>query len=339
MKKVIKIVSIIYLFSVFCGLNHTKAEEQFTDCDLIMWDIYEWNHSFKTVDKVWITNDYPYSNFLTKAEQKAIIDKESLDRAILNLKKYCFKNANDEQRKWRNNLYKKDQRNIERESNTLDSPYLFDHIFDILMRKYAWFTWEVYNLEVDWSGAEWRKIMTEIATSTWGSNPQDTINKYNSFRYTNSKYDINSKIEDVFITNHNNVWAFIAWNWGNDGKRIAESLKNYKKRTLTDKYNNACWLSIYLYSLLLNWSSDAQRIIKNIEKCNTIAKSQIDKETAYTNLVIQRSSDLFQKNYVDAYTEYLNDRKDKLQKKRKDTADKFKFVSKAVPQIVRNCRK
>jgi hypothetical protein len=41
------------------------------------------------VDQIRETTDYPYTNFLTIEQQKAIITKDDLNTALLNLKKYC----------------------------------------------------------------------------------------------------------------------------------------------------------------------------------------------------------------------------------------------------------
>ena len=109
-----------------------------SDCRKFWINSYQPN-GFEIVNSSRETNENKYiKDFLSTSEQREIITKSDLDTAILNLKKYCCEN----------NLWGLNQKLSTCQEdkqffnpNSLDSPYLFDHLLDVIMRRLSWLTW------------------------------------------------------------------------------------------------------------------------------------------------------------------------------------------------------
>ena len=301
---------------------------------------------FTIVDIPWETSNYVYSEFLTVEQQKNILTKNDLNTALLNLKKYCCTNQlwglkqSDETCKNDKTLFN---------DNALDSPYLFDHIFDVMMRRLNWLTGEndIYvktAMTVDKKWQERRDRISDKAKDLSWSDAQSIINKYKEFWWKTDKYDITEEINWVFWQDDKTFLKYVIWSWWDDNsKKVADSIKNYDNRTLYDRYKNVCALSRYFYSLLNLWKSDDKNwdIIRRLRDgaCDKIVQAQIDGENAYVQLVIQRSSNLFLTNSVKWYVWYLYDRWNKLKTLRKNTTDRWLDVVRAVPNLQKQCVK
>ena len=314
-----------------------------------------WYYNQPSANKNWFsivnqsrwTNQNPYSNFLTIDQQLSIIDTDSLNTALLNLKKYCCKNnlwwlsANFKQCKDDNVFFN---------NNALDSPYLFDHIFDVIIRRLNGISWDatIYtktNMTVDDKWAERRNRINEKAENISWANPQLIIDKYQEIWSMNKEYDISDNVDRKFWADSNiNFLKYISGLWeSQESKDIAESLRNYDKRSLFDRYNNACALSEYFYSLfsLGQSSNDRIKTINMIAKwtCKNAVSNQISNENRYVQLVIQKSAYLFLNIYMQSYMNYLQNRSETLKSTRKNTTDRFLDVVRAVPQLIRSCVK
>lgn len=286
--------------------------------------------------------------FLSKEQQKDIITKDDLNVAMLNLKIYCCKNGlwwlDSSSCTGDNSFYNR---------NVVDSKYLFDHLFDVVMRRLNGLTWEtnIYpNMTTDTSWElPWTKrrsfVVKEAENLSW-SNPQKIIDEYNKYRTPSKKnlwYDIASNVNNKFSSNYQTFIDYISWSWNSkDSTQVANALKNYKNRTLYDRYNNACALTEIFY-MLLNWangsSTDKSNTIIARNQCEKIIKDQIKSENDYVSLITKKSSDLFLSNYIKSYTSYLYSREDQLKKTRKDSTDRFLDVVRAVPHLVKTCNR
>ena len=101
----------------------------------------------------------------------------------MNLKKYCCNNE-----KW---WLKKDYKTCKEDipfynDNTLDSPYLFDHLFDVIMRRLNWLSGDknIYTkteMTIDNSWAERREFITNRALSSEWASVQSIKTKYNQY--------------------------------------------------------------------------------------------------------------------------------------------------------------
>lgn len=354
MKETKKIItSLIAICS--CFLCITSATDN-SDCWKFAALYYSqtWSDNwFNIITKVRGTSENRYSNFLTVDEQNAIIDKASLNTAMLNLKKYCCENEfwwltqNSETCKIDNGFFN---------NNALDSPYLFDHLFDVIIRRLTWLTWEQYiytntNMIVDEKWRERReRIIKESLDITW-ANPQTLIDKYQEVRQqspSSAWYNIKDKIHATFWRLSNDKFLlYVSWQWwseeNDESKQIAEALKKYNDRTLYDRYDNACALSEYFYALLNQWvdSSDRIKTINRLSKwdCNSAIQKQIKNENNYVREVIQRQWNLFTKNYVQEYLKYLQDRTNTLKDTRSKSKDRLLDISRAVPKLIKKCVK
>ena len=339
MKKLNKILIVPIILA--CSIFSTSLADD-SDCWKFGGMIF--NGSYEIVDLSRWTNSNRFTNFLSIPEQNAIITKNDLNTALLNLKKYCCDND-----KWdlSKEICEKDAWFYN--SNVLDSPYLFDHIFDVIMRRLNWqngdiniYTATKMSLDDKWS--ERRTWIDEQAQSTDWSNPEIIINKYKKF-WEQNQYNITSKVYSTFWELKNEDFLkYVSWGWGSDdSKFVANSLKEYNERTLYDRYINSCALSEYFYALLDLGvdSSDKNKTIHNLAQwsCDNIVKREINWENTYVALVTQRSSNLFLSNYIDWYFSYLYERQQKFQKLRKDTTDRRFDIIKAVPCLQHVCNK
>lgn len=282
--------------------------------------------------------------FLTKDEQKEIITKADLNIAILNLKKYCcdnnlwWLNSATESCTGDNSFYNE---------NVVDSRYLFDHLFDVVMRRLNWLTWDtnIYqNMTTDELWTKRRKFVKEEAENLSWSNPQKIIDEYNKYRTPSKKnlwYDIAKNVDDVFTKSNQKFLDYVSWLWNTDeSKWVANAFKKYKEWTLYDRYSNACAITEFLYAYLDKTNSSDKTHILNVLKngqCEKIIKDQIESENSYVSLITKKSSDLFLSNYINSYTSYLYSREDQLKKFWKDSTDRFLDVVRAVPHLVKEC--
>jgi len=308
------------------------------------WDA---NNSFQIVKSVRWRDDFIYSNFLTVEQQTDIIDIDSLNTAILNLKKYCC-----EKELWwlsfERETCKADKNSFN--PNSLDSPYLFDHLFDVIMRRLNWLTWEndIYvdtKMTVDEKWAERRSRITEKAEDLSGSDVQSIIDKYKEFWKYNLKYDIASQMDAQFWDAGNDDFLkYVIWSWWKESEEdIANALRNYKDWSMYDRYHNACALSQYFYALMNVWIKSDDRI-RSINKsarwlCNDAVKQQIVNENRYIWLVAQKEWNRFLYNFVNGYISYLHDRRNTLRETQKDIHDRLLDIAKKVPHLVKSCVK
>ena len=132
-----KLNIILVVLVSLCGfiINCVLADD--SDCRIFGAAPYKQDagqNGFGSVSQVWETAKYQYTDFLSIEQQKNIITKADLNTAILNLKKYCCVNN-----LWwlSQNLKTCDDDKSFFNENALDSQYLFDHIFDVMMRRDA----------------------------------------------------------------------------------------------------------------------------------------------------------------------------------------------------------
>ncbi len=349
MRKINKTLLIWLLVGLFT-FNFSLADNNTSDCGKFATMSYtqKWTNWFNVITQSRNTDTNKYSNFLSIDQQNTIIDNDSLNTAMLNLKKYCCENKNLEPAQDSETCVKD---SVFFNDNTLESPYLFDHLFDVIMRRLSGLTgeknlYEKTNMTVDDKWTEWRARITEKAESTWWTTPQIIINQYLETRKQSSPdlwYNISSKIyasfwdlsDDSFLT-------YVSWQWSSEeSKKVAKAIQKYDERTLYDRYINACAMTEYFYSLLHLWvdSSDRSLTINRVSKwaCHNFVENQISAENAYVNLVIQQSSNLFLTNYIKWYMNYLRDRSNNVRSRHNKIINNFLDITNAVPKLIREC--
>jgi hypothetical protein len=346
MRKINKILIISFLLGLYV-LNFSFADN--SDCGRfgILSYKQKWDNWFKAVTQSRNTSENKFSNFLTIDEQNAIIDNDSLNTAMLNLKKYCCEN----ELWW---LTQKSKTCVDDKvffnDNALESQYLFDHLFDVIMRRLSWLTWEknLYektNMTTDDKWREWRERINEKAQSTWWATPQIIIDQYVDTRKQSPSdlwYNISSSIYKIFRNDNEELLTFVSWQSpSKESQDVAKAIKQYDKWTLYDRYINACAMTEYFYALLDLWINSDDKYTTAIKVsnwvCNTAVNTQINAENSYVKLVIQQSSNLFLSNYIKWYMDYLRGRSDNVRSKQQKIKNNFFDIVNAVPKLVRQC--
>jgi len=351
MNKINKIL-IISVFVCCFALNLVLADS--TDCWTFAVDTYkkqDWKYWFDRVNQVWETDKEQYSKFLTVDQQKLILTKNDLNTAILNLKKYCC-----EKNKWWLSQKTCDDDKASFNPNAMDSEYLFDHIFDVMMRRLAWLTGDknIYvksNMtEVDDMWGKRREFITDKAEDLSWSDAQSIIDEYQKY-WVKSKpnlwYDITEEVDRKFGPNSDSDFLkSVTWDnwieWDKSGK-VAEAMKNYDKWTLYDRYSNACAMSKYFYALLdypyYDKNSDRWNFVKRLADwpCENATQTQIENENYYVQTVVQNSANLFMENYIEWYLQYLYDRSNKLKDIWRSSENRWVDVIRAIPYLLKNC--
>ena len=335
-------IFIILLTSLCCFSCISLAD--YSDCRTFA--IWNYENIVKQVKQSRWTSENPYSNFLSVDKQLEIMDTASLTTAILNLKKYCCENG-----LW---LEQTSQTCTDDKAffnpNSIDSQYLFDHLFDVIMRRLAGLTWEdnIYthsDMALDATWAVRRKWISEKAVDLSGSDVQSIVDKSKEFWQYNKKYDITSQMDALFSRDNSTLLKFVSGKWWSDeSKQMAQIFNDYDKWTLYDRYHNACALTEYFYSLLdsaQNSQSDKVIILNRLAKwyCRQAVANQINAENAYTSVVTQRASNRFFFNYIKWYMSYLYDRNNELKDTRQQTTDRFLDVVRGVSKLINSCVK
>lgn len=357
MKNLNKILIIFTLFSCF-SISSVFADPDNSDCGTFA--IHPYKQEWKDTNWFDIVNNSreiinENTKFLTIEQQQAIITKDDLNTAILNLKKYCCQT----EKWWLNQSDETCQKDkIFFNDNAPENEFLFNHLFDVIMRRLSWLNWDtdIYKkskMSIDDLWLKRRERINSQAESTKWASPQTIFTEYNKYRTQSSPekwYDINSLIDWEFTKDDITFLRFVSWEWeweaANNSKKVAKALWEYKNRTLYDRYKNSCALTEYFY-ILLGWgeSKDKETMI-NTEKewfkwvgqiCNNFINNQISSENKYVQSITKRSSNLFLLNYIQWYMSYMYERQMKLQKLRKEAGDRFLDTVRAVPCLINNC--
>ncbi len=346
MKNINKILIIpaLILWSI---INFSFAVPDNSDCGLFAsqsFNNWDW---FSIVNWAREVENNERSKFLSIDQQIAIMPRTGLNVAVLNLKKYCCE-RNLWWMKMEDDICQQDKEYFN--NNALDSQYLFDHIFDVMMRRLNWLTWDnnIYpNVEVDQSGTERRTRINKKAEDLSGSDAQSIIDEYTKvWKQSPSKFNITNEVYGKFKDENKKFLRYVSWSWDDstEWKKVAEAMKKYNERTLYDRYINACALSEYFYSLLTVPFEETKNkgiLIQRLSNwlCDKMVAAQIDWENAYVQLITQRASNLFLSNYIDWYVWYLYYRENQLKNLRKNSTDRFLDVVRAVPNLVHKCVK
>ena len=349
MKKINKIL-ITIVFTLACWLLFCFADD-LSDCGYMASNMFhDTNKSdwFDIVNTIRWEND-KYTKFLSRTQKDSIIDSGSLNTAMLNLKKYCCDHDLIDQ-----NLDTcKNDKNFFN-PNVIDSPYLFSHLFDVIMRRLNWLTWntDIYTwieMKVDDKWKERRDWISNKATDLSWSDVQSILDEYNKFWKPNTEnwtdYYIATNVHSVFWKyDTQDFLNYIWWSGNDESKHISESLQQYENWSLYDRYNNACALTEIFYSLLTyprenSSPTDKHKTWSIIGSwvCQNAVKSKINLENAYVSSIIKESSNLLLENNINKYLWYLQNRMDKLKITRKNSADRFYSVTKNVPQLIDKC--
>ncbi len=212
--------------------------------------------------------------------------------ATQNLRAYCCSNKliSDE----------KICENIDSTNNFPESPYLYDHIIDVAIRKRDGWEKNAYNLEVDAKTVEYRQYMDEIATLPEGESPDEII----------------KKIKELWIPKTSPTIE----NYSPAVCEKAIQRNDLSNKTLYEKLSNICTISRCAYDAMVKDIPNKDSTIATAigyEQCQNMISQKIYYEFSYMNSVINEAANRkLQKNINEYLTNYFaRDRLINLQNK------------------------
>ena len=266
-----------------------------------------------------------------------IIDLKSLNVAFLNLKKNCcankeFHNSNIEN-------CEIDKQYFQDNHDKVPQSYsLFDHAFDVLMRRLDGETGEnqLYkDVTPDPKGEEWRVRINEKAEDLSGVAPSTINNKYQEFW----NVDPNNLLKGFSQDSSRSIREYITEMRSGENLEI---LQRYNELTLEEKYLNTCNIAGYIYFLFnideqLTTITETRSNFLNSNRCTNLVKNRIENETTYVKVInITRSNDL-QNDKISEYLTYLYQRLQKKLETVEKIATTFERVERSVPKLTPIC--
>lgn len=315
--------------------SQTSRANSLGDCSLISdtWDNEKGN--FKSTETL-----YHDGNNLKIIEP--ILKKNEYNIALLNLKTICcrrevFLQNNEEAKK----SCTGDIAILPNPDNVPNSVYLFDHIFDILMRKldgegeFYYNSWINIGVSTDPTANARRKFMNENQTNDKGADNTKINATYKKYRSDNNNH-INGFLEKLYVSNQIELFS-----------KNTENIKiinNYDKAidetwaiTLREKYQNVCNIASYIYFASVDNKIDTTSR-KNIGLyCTEKVNQRIKEENLHILLTqIQNNNTLIQNNF-NQRTQYSQTRENQLSNTLMKINQLLTEVVKATPKITPNC--
>ena len=322
--------SIIGIISSLCRLGNVFADDV-GDCALAIGKYWE-NGSFTLVESLRKDDLVLHSN---------IIDKDSLNVAFLNLKKNCCQYLNAKNLEG-HTFYEQHTNSCEEDktyfnTNVPRSYYLFDHIFDVMMRRLNGEVEEIYpEVSLDEKGQERRERINEIAEDIEGEVPATIERKYKEYRTIDNKNSLHGIAEDASPGSFDYVNAMTA------GENL-EILNRYEERTLGERYDNLCNVAGYVYFVFNTVNenmiaiTETKSMLLGSNVCSKATNSRIEAENHYIeNMIVLKSNELLIRN-VESYITYLDKRLRDLQDTMGKAKNSFFAVARKVPKLVQHC--
>lgn len=305
-----RLIWIIVLLCAFCGIS--LAAKNDNNCNSTATD-KDWNYI--------LLKNFWYNYILWEDDTKKAFD---------NLKKFCC------QRKL---ISGTGCGNVDTWGYYPSSASLFDHMFDIYMRKLDAKqkneNWEDLMLWVqpdpDWKA--WRDFITNVGNNPDWLVPTKITDEFNKYWKSDTSSQIMSfNIEDKGVDNRKND---ISW-----------KITDFPDWKLVDKYNNACDVIMYLsiQTKLVNdwWKLESDINTKESEvysKCKELVKNRINAEDYYVQSLIKEKSNTLLMDNVNTYlsTYFLETKMTELQKSLLNSRTMFAEIVKWVSRLIKNC--
>ena len=321
----------------------------------ILWLLFIWNTSFayeSNCEKVkWLDLNQGIPDDMQKNFKKTLwnemLTEDGFLRALRNLKKYCCIDAQEGVKE-----SEKDERckkvNFDDIQNDYPrSPYLLDHIINIMIRRLWPKTYE--DLELDKKAAEWEEIVNEYATGTewnlpakfdtpfkeywfnekcWDTNSRDKF-KTQTPKYLVSYYDWTSSVEYKKKLDTQEWW----WATIND----SDKYKKFEERDLTTKYFNLCQTAINIAFAQGWFDSDDQETMRIQNECLKRINDFISKKIQlYSKYVAIQSNLLLETTYTN-YNNYLNSRNETVLNMLTEINNNFFWSLRQIQQVTLKC--
>lgn len=242
-----------------------------------------------------------------------LLDKKSLETALQNTRAYCCSQKS---------LTNKDIcKNADSANNFPESPYIYDHLVDVALRKRDGRKDIAYNLEVDPKTQAYREYIAQIASKPNGNKPDDIIKKIKERRIPNGSPFIKTYSEKICKNTNRN------------------ELEN---KTLYEKLANVCTIARCAYDALTDGVPEKDTTIATAvgyENCQTMISDKIYSEFQYMNIVTtQAANRKLSQNFTEYLTNYFaRDRLLNLQNKIGEIFDAFVVVDRFVQEGTKQC--
>ena len=218
-----------------------------------------------------------YTSLYTKYQ--GVVPIPGFKQALINLKAYCCSQVVPQACAW------EDKKNLP--ENYPESPYLFDHLLDITMRRLDGDKGLAYGVDPDTTALERRNKITEIANNPDGWTAKEIEDIYKEYRTPNT--NTTKKIDENMTTVLKNYW-----------KNELATL------SLFDKYATLCTI---IKSIYQDFKTDNKIPIgsynggKNFfNKCETMVKDRVIRENGYVKILMVQKSNKLLDNANKAYT-------------------------------------
>lgn len=285
---------LIFIVLIISTINFVNAEEV-SDCNLVP--------AFVQWGKI----NLP-SSILSRYSQ--LYSQNDLEVAFTHLWSYCC------QQKLAKN-YCADSNNLP--SEVPESPYFFDHLVDLGFRKLDWDPAVSYqSILLDSWGAEWRKSITDLATSAEWSKPEQILAYFQKYR----------KPENLF----------------KDGSQLGcsnFSLKPSSQAWLANRYLQVCSAAACIVQdgafTTLWFGVTRSDTIKN--NCESMAFDRYKREVDYVESVsLYQSSKILADGFHSYMSDYfLQNRRVTLMEKFADMDSSFATVVQKVMEWTKQC--
>ncbi len=202
----------------------------------------------------------------TLASYKAFMPAEAIKTALIHLKAYCCSQIIPD-----NTICIQDKKILP--ATYPESEFLFDQLLDVSMRRLDGATTLAYNLEVDSTALNWRKIIARIVAQPAGQQGNEINTQFATYF---TKHELTS--QDL-LQNYNDI----------------------DRVSLQDKYDWTCQLIKSLYTDLkrsnLTVIDDA-----TMTKCWKIVSSRVSREKNYVQVLMTKKSNQLLNETTTAYT-------------------------------------
>jgi len=275
----------------------------------------------------WFVQETKWGNFWTAFEKRSwqneiIYPKESIKRALLNLKASCCQ----QNIIWSDTIRcKTDKENWLLWDNYPDSKFLYDHLIDIWFRRLD----AIEKLLYEWVVAdpiwkEWRDFINKKWNQEEWTTPTDILPKFKEQRTKNINYMLPYREDGNYNKQYETEWIKIAW--------------EYLNRPLVNRYSNLCEVSAYIYWYLwLNlWDYTKAYWYPT---CWSISNKIISRNIIFTKaIVLKKSNKLLYDNINSHITNYLSqNRLTKLKETILWIVQAFNTINKKVIKLIKEC--
>lgn len=275
------------------------------DCAIILstWWNFEW------------LNSWDWDN-------EKVYPKESIKRAMLNLKAFCCQ-ANTPGSETPTCKYDKDNGLLLEQYP--DSQFLFDHLVDIWLRRLDAMSELLYeDVDADIIWKQWREFIIQKAQQKDWTTPTDINPEFKRNRTLNQNYILEYRRDGNYATEYQ------SWR--------ESKVKDYDNRPLINRYQNICEVVSYIY-----WKSPGElnNYIKTYwySNCENLIKDTTSRNILYTKVIMLKKSNKLLYDNADSYikTYFAKSRLQKLKETVLAILQAFSTVNKQVIKLVQEC--